>query len=311
MLVLDDLRFACETCIRGHRSAQCSHSTRTLFEVRRKGRPRGSLKADNAPITVHQPVTVTLPSGQAITANSPHSAERIRASLVDEARALQVVLGKAALDAHLRDYLQAQATQEQQSPPTLLEQPAHQLHAAIPQPPPVQTPFIPDHLLPARLELLSVAALLNPCTCEARTGRRCLCCAASDDGDSAACDSAACACHHGSLSSSRRTSPPVNHGSAPGSCCSGGTAHAARATPDPIIAALLPDADLMALSPLLAPVLSPKTAGACGCAPTPRSPPPARGGCCAPATAPIPPPPPVVAPALADPLWSTVAPLRP
>ncbi|KAJ3363596.1 hypothetical protein GGF32_003968 [Allomyces javanicus] len=193
MLVLDDLRFSCETCIRGHRSAQCSHSTRSLFEVRRKGRPKGSLKADSAPVTVHQPVTVTLPSGQAITANSPQSAERIRAALVAEARALQVVVGKAALDAHLRDYLQAQATQEQQSPQTLLEQPAQQLHAAMtqPSPPPVQAPFIPDHFLPARLELLSVAALLNPCTCESRTGRRCLCCAAGDDGDAAACDSAA------------------------------------------------------------------------------------------------------------------------
>ncbi|KNE72330.1 hypothetical protein AMAG_16815 [Allomyces macrogynus ATCC 38327] len=195
MLVLDDLRFACETCIRGHRSAQCSHSTRTLFEVRRKGRPKGSLKADHAPVTVHQPVTVTLPSGQLITANSPHSAKRVRAALVDGARVLQAVVGKAALDAHLRDYLQqAQAVQgHEQQPQTPLEQPAHQLHAAItqPSPPPVQAPLIPDHLLPTRLELLSVAALLNPCTCESRTGRRCLCCAASDDGDSAACDSAA------------------------------------------------------------------------------------------------------------------------
>ncbi|ORY92055.1 copper fist DNA binding domain-domain-containing protein [Syncephalastrum racemosum] len=32
-------KFACNTCIKGHRSTKCNHSDRQLFEVRRKGRP--------------------------------------------------------------------------------------------------------------------------------------------------------------------------------------------------------------------------------------------------------------------------------
>ncbi|EJU01659.1 hypothetical protein DACRYDRAFT_39508, partial [Dacryopinax primogenitus] len=28
------------TCIKGHRSANCAHNTRPLFEVKRKGRPQ-------------------------------------------------------------------------------------------------------------------------------------------------------------------------------------------------------------------------------------------------------------------------------
>jgi hypothetical protein len=32
-------KFACESCIKGHRSSSCSHTDRPLFEVKKKGRP--------------------------------------------------------------------------------------------------------------------------------------------------------------------------------------------------------------------------------------------------------------------------------
>ncbi|KDQ12486.1 hypothetical protein BOTBODRAFT_112907, partial [Botryobasidium botryosum FD-172 SS1] len=36
---VNDKKFACATCIKGHRSSTCTHSTRPLFEIKRKGRP--------------------------------------------------------------------------------------------------------------------------------------------------------------------------------------------------------------------------------------------------------------------------------
>ncbi|ORZ29664.1 copper fist DNA binding domain-domain-containing protein, partial [Catenaria anguillulae PL171] len=46
MLVLESLRFACDTCIRGHRSSNCAHRDRDLLELRKKGRPRHAVCAE-------------------------------------------------------------------------------------------------------------------------------------------------------------------------------------------------------------------------------------------------------------------------
>ncbi|KAI8141171.1 copper fist DNA binding domain-containing protein, partial [Fennellomyces sp. T-0311] len=35
----DGVKFACLSCIRGHRSSNCNHVDRPLLEVRKKGRP--------------------------------------------------------------------------------------------------------------------------------------------------------------------------------------------------------------------------------------------------------------------------------
>ncbi|KZO91019.1 copper-fist-domain-containing protein, partial [Calocera viscosa TUFC12733] len=37
---INDKKYACATCIKGHRSSACLHSTRSLFEIKRKGRPQ-------------------------------------------------------------------------------------------------------------------------------------------------------------------------------------------------------------------------------------------------------------------------------
>ncbi|KAH7905406.1 copper fist DNA binding domain-containing protein [Hygrophoropsis aurantiaca] len=39
MVIVNDKKFACESCIKGHRSSSCHHTERPLFEVKRKGRP--------------------------------------------------------------------------------------------------------------------------------------------------------------------------------------------------------------------------------------------------------------------------------
>ncbi|KAI7860179.1 copper fist DNA binding domain-containing protein [Circinella umbellata] len=39
MVFYDGVKFACLSCIRGHRSSNCNHVDRPLMEVRKKGRP--------------------------------------------------------------------------------------------------------------------------------------------------------------------------------------------------------------------------------------------------------------------------------
>ncbi|KAH9917374.1 copper fist DNA binding domain-containing protein, partial [Epithele typhae] len=38
-VLVNDKKFACESCIKGHRSSGCQHTERPLFEVKKKGRP--------------------------------------------------------------------------------------------------------------------------------------------------------------------------------------------------------------------------------------------------------------------------------
>ncbi|CAG8518047.1 13786_t:CDS:2 [Funneliformis caledonium] len=39
MVFIDGVKYACATCIKGHRSTACQHSDRPLFVIKRKGRP--------------------------------------------------------------------------------------------------------------------------------------------------------------------------------------------------------------------------------------------------------------------------------
>ncbi|KZV74752.1 copper-fist-domain-containing protein [Peniophora sp. CONT] len=39
MVFINDKKFACEACIKGHRSSSCGHSDRPLYEIKKKGRP--------------------------------------------------------------------------------------------------------------------------------------------------------------------------------------------------------------------------------------------------------------------------------
>ncbi|KIY71892.1 copper-fist-domain-containing protein [Cylindrobasidium torrendii FP15055 ss-10] len=39
MVFVNNKKFACESCIKGHRSSSCSHNDRPLFEIKKKGRP--------------------------------------------------------------------------------------------------------------------------------------------------------------------------------------------------------------------------------------------------------------------------------
>ncbi|EDR15088.1 uncharacterized protein LACBIDRAFT_300881 [Laccaria bicolor S238N-H82] len=39
MVFVNSKKFACESCIKGHRSSSCHHTDRPLFEVKKKGRP--------------------------------------------------------------------------------------------------------------------------------------------------------------------------------------------------------------------------------------------------------------------------------
>ncbi|TFK30668.1 hypothetical protein FA15DRAFT_662692 [Coprinopsis marcescibilis] len=39
MVYVNNQKFACESCIKGHRSSSCHHTDRPLFEIKKKGRP--------------------------------------------------------------------------------------------------------------------------------------------------------------------------------------------------------------------------------------------------------------------------------
>ncbi|KAG7090725.1 hypothetical protein E1B28_009817 [Marasmius oreades] len=39
MVFVNSKKFACESCIKGHRSSACAHTDRALFEIKKKGRP--------------------------------------------------------------------------------------------------------------------------------------------------------------------------------------------------------------------------------------------------------------------------------
>ncbi|KAH8916819.1 hypothetical protein BT69DRAFT_732699 [Atractiella rhizophila] len=39
MVLINNLKFSCQSCISGHRSSNCQHLERTLYEIRKKGRP--------------------------------------------------------------------------------------------------------------------------------------------------------------------------------------------------------------------------------------------------------------------------------
>ncbi|KAF1796969.1 copper fist DNA-binding transcription factor [Mucor lusitanicus] len=39
MIVIDNVKYACQKCIKGHRSSRCDHTERHLVIVKRKGRP--------------------------------------------------------------------------------------------------------------------------------------------------------------------------------------------------------------------------------------------------------------------------------
>ncbi|KAF8497519.1 copper fist DNA binding domain-containing protein, partial [Russula emetica] len=38
-VLISDKKYACEACIKGHRSSACKHTDRPLFEIKKKGRP--------------------------------------------------------------------------------------------------------------------------------------------------------------------------------------------------------------------------------------------------------------------------------
>jgi hypothetical protein len=39
MVLINEKKYACATCIKGHRVSGCTHTERPLFEVKKKGRP--------------------------------------------------------------------------------------------------------------------------------------------------------------------------------------------------------------------------------------------------------------------------------
>ncbi|KAF7795226.1 hypothetical protein EIP86_006376 [Pleurotus ostreatoroseus] len=58
MVFVNDQKFACESCIKGHRSSSCTHNDRPLFEVKKKGRPVSQSSTKR-----YIPILPSLPNG--------------------------------------------------------------------------------------------------------------------------------------------------------------------------------------------------------------------------------------------------------
>ncbi|ORY81290.1 copper fist DNA binding domain-domain-containing protein [Leucosporidium creatinivorum] len=39
MVLIDGIKYSCQTCITGHRTTKCTHTDRPLVEIKKKGRP--------------------------------------------------------------------------------------------------------------------------------------------------------------------------------------------------------------------------------------------------------------------------------
>jgi len=70
MVLINDKKFACATCIKGHRVSGCTHTDRPLFEVKKKGRPatqcsfcKEKRKGSTATGAVHTKVRSPMQSG--------------------------------------------------------------------------------------------------------------------------------------------------------------------------------------------------------------------------------------------------------
>ncbi|CAO3613651.1 unnamed protein product [Cunninghamella echinulata] len=39
MILINNIKYACTSCVKGHRSTRCKHTERNLLPIRKKGRP--------------------------------------------------------------------------------------------------------------------------------------------------------------------------------------------------------------------------------------------------------------------------------
>ncbi|KIM37070.1 hypothetical protein M413DRAFT_13613 [Hebeloma cylindrosporum] len=82
VVLVDGSKYACEACIKGHRSSNCRHTDRALFEVKRKGRPvtqcdncRKARKTKQLHVKCHTnvPESATFPNGLPEAQASPEA----------------------------------------------------------------------------------------------------------------------------------------------------------------------------------------------------------------------------------------------
>ncbi|KAK4511883.1 uncharacterized protein ATC70_003882 [Mucor velutinosus] len=74
-MYINGLKYACSTCIKGHRSSHCSHVDRPLFEIRKKGRPvtqykKGIDATNNNPLLIYRNSSSSSPKSLNTTTTS-------------------------------------------------------------------------------------------------------------------------------------------------------------------------------------------------------------------------------------------------
>ncbi|KAI9143669.1 hypothetical protein BKA69DRAFT_1060824 [Paraphysoderma sedebokerense] len=174
MLTFDDLRFACLTCIKGHRSTTCSHSDRTLYEVRKKGRPRSGKVISN---NDEDKVQVKL-SEQIIYLNPETDVEQFKQKYADGTRITYIVKE----DKPKKSKSQEKKTEETSVKPNAKKKSCCSLLESSNSSP---------------KDIISVQNLLNPCNC-GKNGKAGSCCKSEEDEHTSStfCASSECQCLH-------------------------------------------------------------------------------------------------------------------
>ncbi|KAF9455318.1 hypothetical protein BDZ94DRAFT_1205886 [Collybia nuda] len=102
MVYVNSKKFACESCIKGHRSSSCHHTDRPLFEIKKKGRPVSQCdkcRELRQSKRVHSKCTCS-PAGDDVLRNEP-------AKPIPGTKSRRFIPIEPALPNGLRDVLQA------------------------------------------------------------------------------------------------------------------------------------------------------------------------------------------------------------
>ncbi|KAI9637586.1 uncharacterized protein MKK02DRAFT_9645, partial [Dioszegia hungarica] len=156
MVLINEKKFACATCIKGHRVSGCTHTDRPLFEIKKKGRPSTQCKCCKDKRKSNSVHNACVCGDSAPVAPPPdHHAESSRASgsttPIEAMESFETRKGQPGSSATFPNGLKD----------------VHEMNAAVE----ALTGFAED---PMRSAERIVAHLLNPCTCK-HTGI-CKCC---------------------------------------------------------------------------------------------------------------------------------------
>ncbi|KAI5949598.1 hypothetical protein KGF54_005475 [Candida jiufengensis] len=95
MILINDIKFACMECIRGHRSSSCKHHDRPLLQVRSKGRPGGYANGNpNHRIAVFAEQIAPTKSNSSLSSSTSNSASSSTVESINSTLNNEIIIEK-------------------------------------------------------------------------------------------------------------------------------------------------------------------------------------------------------------------------